>query len=228
MLKIAKNPDKARRGKTRQDKTRRGGPQKRRCPLVLKNDIDRKFIRVHCWVSIDVQVSRFDMQWEVSYSEPASLHQCSWWRHQIQTFSALLAICAGIHRSPVNSPHKGQWSGALMFSLICAWINRWVNNGATGDLRHYRASYGVIVMYLQAAGPHIFAHVLDVTYILMNKKDDNFVVCRSKVQVFLSLIKCVIASFLQRCALFYLCAWYTCFSLMNLIMYVSDGYKEWK
>ena len=24
----------------------------------------------------------------------------------------------GIHRSPVNSPYKGQWHGALMFSLI--------------------------------------------------------------------------------------------------------------
>ena len=24
---------------------------------------------------------------------------------------------------PVNSPHKGQWRGALMFSLISAWIN---------------------------------------------------------------------------------------------------------
>ena len=31
----------------------------------------------------------------------------------------------GIHWSPVNSPHKGQWRGALMFSL--AWINDWVN-----------------------------------------------------------------------------------------------------
>ena len=39
----------------------------------------------------------------------------TWWRHQIETFSALLAICAGIHRSPVNSPHKGQWHGALIF-----------------------------------------------------------------------------------------------------------------
>ena len=29
----------------------------------------------------------------------------------------------GIHRSPVNSPHKGQWRGALMFSLNSAWIN---------------------------------------------------------------------------------------------------------
>ena len=46
-----------------------------------------------------------------------------------------------IHRSPVNSPHKGQWRGAVMFSLIWAWINGWVNNREAGDLRHYRAHY---------------------------------------------------------------------------------------
>ena len=45
----------------------------------------------------------------------------------------------GIHRSPVNSPHKGQWRGALMFSLIWAWINVWVNNGEAGGLRRHRA-----------------------------------------------------------------------------------------
>ena len=34
----------------------------------------------------------------------------SWWRHQMETFSALLALCFvwGVHRSPANSPHKGQ------------------------------------------------------------------------------------------------------------------------
>ena len=52
----------------------------------------------------------------------------------------------GIHRSPVNSPHKGQWRGDLMFSLICAWINGWVNNREAGDLRRHRAHYDVIVM----------------------------------------------------------------------------------
>ena len=52
----------------------------------------------------------------------------------------------GIHRSPVNSPHKGQWRGALMFSLIFAWINGWVNNREAGDLRRYRAHWDVIVM----------------------------------------------------------------------------------
>ena len=49
-------------------------------------------------------------------------------------------------RSPVNSPHKGQWREALMFTLICARINGWVNNREAGDSRRYRAHYDVIVM----------------------------------------------------------------------------------
>ena len=48
--------------------------------------------------------------------------------------------------SPVNSPHKGQWREALMFSLICAWLNGWVNNHGAGDLRRHRSHYDVIVM----------------------------------------------------------------------------------
>ena len=52
----------------------------------------------------------------------------------------------GIQRSPVNSPHKGQWCGALMLSLICVWINDWVNNRDADDLRLYCAHYGVILM----------------------------------------------------------------------------------
>ena len=61
-----------------------------------------------------------------------SVHECvvfkrsgeviSWWRHQMEKFSALLALCAGNSPVPVTSPHKGQWRGALMISLICAWI----------------------------------------------------------------------------------------------------------
>ena len=47
----------------------------------------------------------------------------------------------GIHWSPVYSPHRSQWCGALMFSLICVWINAWVNNHETDDLRHHRAHY---------------------------------------------------------------------------------------
>ena len=51
-----------------------------------------------------------------------------------------------IHRWPVNSPHKGQWRGSLMFSLICAWINGWVNNREAGDLIRISVHYDVTVM----------------------------------------------------------------------------------
>ena len=64
------------------------------------------------------------------------------WKH----FPRYLPFVRGIHRSPVNSPHKGQWRGALMFTLICARINSWVNNREAGDLRRYRPHYDVIVM----------------------------------------------------------------------------------
>ena len=70
----------------------------------------------------------------------------TWLRHQMETSSALLAVCAGNSPVPVNSPHKGPWRGALMFSLICVWINGWANNRKAGDLRRYRAHYDVIVM----------------------------------------------------------------------------------
>ena len=51
-----------------------------------------------------------------------------------------------IYWSPVNAPHKGQWHGALMFSLICTWTNDWANTQDTGDLRHHHAQYNVTVM----------------------------------------------------------------------------------
>ena len=44
------------------------------------------------------------------------------------------------------APHKGQWRGALMFTLIYAWINDWVNNREAGDLRRQHGHYDVIVM----------------------------------------------------------------------------------
>ena len=52
----------------------------------------------------------------------------------------------GIHRSPVNSPLKGQRRRALMFSLICAWINGGVNNREAGDLGRHRCHYDAIVV----------------------------------------------------------------------------------
>ena len=66
------------------------------------------------------------------------------WKH----FPRYWPFVRGIHRSPVNSPHKGQWRGALMFSLIFALTKNWANNGDAGDLRRHRAHYDVIVIFL--------------------------------------------------------------------------------
>ena len=91
----------------------------------------------------------------------------------METFSTLLAILRGIHRSPVNSPHKGQWHGALMFSLICTRINCWVNIREAGDLRRYRAHYDVIVMKTSQwvttyGGPYFADNIFKCIFIMFN------------------------------------------------------------
>ena len=71
-----------------------------------------------------------------------STHDVIKWKH----FPRYCPFVREIHRSPVNSPHKGQWREVLVFSLICAWINAWVNNREAGDLRRHRNHYDVTVM----------------------------------------------------------------------------------
>ena len=72
------------------------------------------------------------------------------WKH----FPRNWPFVRGIHRSPGTSPHKGQWRRALMYSLICIWINDWVNNGEAGDLRRYPAHCDVTVMLHCGQGLH--------------------------------------------------------------------------
>ena len=69
-----------------------------------------------------------------------------WWRHQMETFSALLVLCAG--NSPVTGEFPAQRPVTRSFdvSLICARINGWVNNVEAGDLRGQCVHYDVIVM----------------------------------------------------------------------------------
>ena len=83
------------------------------------------------------------------YNDYSNLHPnlCSLWlgRHddvvKWKHFLCYWPFVRGIHRG-----HKGQWRGALMFSLICTWINGWVNNGEAGDLRRHRGHHDVNVM----------------------------------------------------------------------------------
>ena len=69
-------------------------------------------------------------------------HEVIKWKH----FPRYWPFVRGIHPSLVNSPHKGQWRGALMLSLTCTWIHSWVNNCEAVDLRRHHARFDVIVM----------------------------------------------------------------------------------
>ena len=70
----------------------------------------------------------------------------AWWRNQMGTFPRYLLFVRGIHRWPIDSHHKGEWCGAWMFSLICAWTNSRANNREAVDLSRHRAHYDVTVM----------------------------------------------------------------------------------
>ena len=87
------------------------------------------------------------------------------WKH----FPRYWTFVRGIPRSPVNSPHKGQWRRALMFSLICDWINGWVNTREAGDLRRHRAHYDVTVMGCQKTWAVDKIHTTYVTVCLSIK-----------------------------------------------------------
>ena len=69
----------------------------------------------------------------------------TWRHHQMKTFSSLLSLCEGNHRSLVDSPHQGQWYGTLMISLICTWSNGWVNNRDARDSRQHHTHCDVTV-----------------------------------------------------------------------------------
>ena len=90
----------------------------------------------------------------------------------METFSALLAICEGNSPVPEISPHKGQWRGALMFSLIWAWINGWVNNREACDLRRNRAHYDVVVMVTHKGCGGIACYSHDKTALAISRPDE--------------------------------------------------------
>ena len=82
------------------------------------------------------------------------------WRHKVEMFSTSLALREGIHhRSPVDSPHKGQWLRALMPSLVRVWTNNWAENRGTGDLRRYCDHYDVTVTVIRTQNAYIILWV---------------------------------------------------------------------
>ena len=80
-----------------------------------------------------------------AFKWPDSHH--SRWRYQMEICPRYWPFVRGIHRWPVDSPHKDQWLGTLIFFFICTWTDGWVNYRDAGDLRRHRAHYYVTVMF---------------------------------------------------------------------------------
>ena len=76
------------------------------------------------------------------------------WKH----LSRYWHFVRGIHRRTVDSPHIGQWRGALMFSLICAYTYGWANNQNAGDLRRHCAPYNVTVISIMLYWTFVSTH----------------------------------------------------------------------
>ena len=89
------------------------------------------------------------MRWGTSERIPSVLQSIALTHDDVMKgkhFSHYCPFVRGIRLSLVNSPHKGQWRGALIFSLICTWTNFWINDHDTGDLRRHCAHYDVTLM----------------------------------------------------------------------------------
>ena len=64
------------------------------------------------------------------------------------------------------SLHKGQWRGALMFSLICAWKNGWANNRYAGDLRRHDVTVMQGATYIWIIVAYIHTYIYICIYIM--------------------------------------------------------------
>ena len=125
--------------------------------MALKSPASRLFTQpfVHAQIKDNVKAPRHwpfvgkIHRWPVNSQRASNADNVSiWWCHHAKIDSArqglyfmMTSSNGNIFRvtGHLNSPIKGHWRGVLMFSLICVWINGWVNNGEAGDLRRYRA-----------------------------------------------------------------------------------------
>ena len=87
-------------------------------------------------------------------------------------------------------PHKGQWRGALMFSLICARINVWVNNREAGELRRHRVHYDVIVMTGFCFYDHCTAWCVKIIGYIMTRRWYSFV-CTQPYRIIIIVQSCL-------------------------------------
>ena len=100
---------------------------------IMKPESETNLITYHS-NALTPHMTRQKTKWALNrYINISSNGDAIKWKH----FLRYWLFVRGIHQSPVNFLQKDQWRWALMFSLIYAWINGWVNNSEAGDLRRH-------------------------------------------------------------------------------------------
>ena len=110
------------------------------CKVAPTNSGQRDWYQYHDKTQQSLNFSKY---WPSVFYDP-------WWRHQMEIFSASLALCAGYSSVTGELPSQRSMTRSFDFYLICAWTNGWVNNREAGDLICHRAHYDVTIMlYVQ-------------------------------------------------------------------------------
>ena len=94
--------------------------------FCMKIDLGQKnyFIQIEGWKYPTLISIKFSFNFMATCS-PTQGHVIGYTqrKHRMSTYPRYWPFVRRIHWSPVDSPHKVQWRGALMFSLNCTWIN---------------------------------------------------------------------------------------------------------
>ena len=117
-----------------------------------------------------------NLPWNTPVGLPKAFQRKTNWKYWIKYIKPIWCpqhrpFVRGFHRW-----HKGLWRGALMLSLVCAWLNGWVNNRDAGDLRCHRAHYDVIVMFVEYNDSWFCSHFIEVQrcrFLLTIEKCEN-------------------------------------------------------
>ena len=96
------------------------------------------------WVWIVAQLRHHEVRGGGKFANPksewifvptAAVGVLAWWHHQMETFSALLALCTGNSSVTGGFPAQMPVTRSFDVSLICACMNSWVNTREAGDFR---------------------------------------------------------------------------------------------
>ena len=114
-----------------------------------------------CSIPWKLLVPRLLMPWLLTL--PCLLPFLLWWRHQMETFSALLALCEG--NPPVTGGFPSQRPGTRSFDIffdLC--LNKRLSKRNAGDLRRHRANYDVTLMQPQQSETYVHNSILSPRY----------------------------------------------------------------